>query len=67
MRASSRVLSSIASLQGTDDFNCIVDYLKELLAEQDSSNRVTCGNTLFWGQGRAQCLDEIVAVFEHKL
>jgi hypothetical protein len=67
MRPSSKMLSCVSHLQGGEDFESVVEFLRESLLSQDTDNRFASGNMLSWGQGRSQCLAEILAIFENNL
>ena len=65
-RADDKVLSAIASLQGTPQFETFHDWLKESHAELMIATTLTKDETLTrWNQGGSQALAEVLAMLRH--
>ena len=58
------LLQLFSRLSKSTEGDRLLKYLKTELADQDRDNRILDGNLLFRGQGKAQCLHNLVELLE---
>lgn len=62
LKPSSSVLRAMVAIHSDPRFIPFTTWLLECLRGADEANRISTGEILYQGQGRAQTLDEIIRV-----